>query len=203
MAIGDDYITSAELKAYMGLEINTYDALLADAISSTSREIEDFCHRQFHTAGAATARVYQPLDPARVFVDDFHTAVGLIVETDDDNDGIFETVWAASDYELRPLNGVRNGQPGWPYWEIAAVGSKRFTGSCRANVRVTADWGWAAIPEPVRQAAFILASDTFQLKDQRLGIAGSDQFGQIVRVRDNQLAASKLKHYVRQKAYVA
>lgn len=204
MALGDTYITSALLKSYMGIEINTYDVQIADAVSSASREIEDYCHRQFNSASTVSARLFRPNGSHLLAVDDFSTTVGLIVESDEDGDGVFETTWATTDYELTPLNGVVNGQEGWPFWNIRATGiNRRFRYNPRANVRVTAKWGWAAVPTPVIQSAYILASDTFQLKDSRLGVAGSDQFGQIVRVRDNQTAASKLRYYVRQKAFVA
>lgn len=203
MALGDNYITSALLKSYMGIEINTYDVQIADAISSASREIEDYCHRQFNDAGSVSARIFRPTGPCGVIVDDFSTITGLIIQSDDDGDGVFENTWAATDYELSPIDGIRNGQTGWPFWRIRATGAKRFTNSRRSNVKVTARWGWAAVPTPVIQSTYILASDTFQLKDSRLGVAGSDQFGQIVRVRDNQTAASKLRYYTRQKVYVA
>jgi hypothetical protein len=49
----------------------------------------------------------------------------------------------------------------------------------------------------------MLASDTFQVKDSRMGVAGSDQFGTIVRVRSNSLVEAKLKHFIRQKVLVA
>ncbi|WP_406527379.1 head-tail connector protein [Streptomyces sp. I8-5] len=203
MAIGDDYITTEELKSYMGIESNMYDALIANAISSASREIEKHTRRQFNLAGSATARVYQPGVAFRLPVDDFSTNAGLFIETDDGDDGTFGTLWDVGDYELTPYNGTMNGLPGWPFTGITAVGSKRFRWSRRANVRVTAQWGWAAVPDDVKQACFILASDTFQLKDARMGIAGSDQFGQIVRVRDNQIAAKKLRAYVRGSVLVA
>jgi hypothetical protein len=148
--------------------------------------------------------VYYPTNTGLVIVDDFWTTAGLIVKTDDDDDGVFETTWTTADYQLEPVNGTHNGVAGWPYWRIAAIGNSfSFHRFKRASVQVTARWGWQAVPEPVLQAAKILAADTFQLKDSRLGVAGSDQFGQIVRVRDNQTAASKLRHYVRQRVFVA
>jgi hypothetical protein len=36
-----------------------------------------------------------------------------------------------------------------------------------------------------------------------MGVAGSDQFGTIVRVRDNSAVAAKLKNFVRDKVLVA
>lgn len=203
MALGDPYITRDDLKLYMGLETDEVNDVVDDAIASASREINKFCHRTFHDAGSVSARVFRPLSLHAVYVDDFSTSIGLVVEADNDGDGVFEQTWADGDYELTPLNGVVDGESGWPYTRIVAVGySKRFRLTRRTNVRVTARWGWAEVPDLVVQACKILASDTFQLKDSRMGIAGSDQFGQIVRVRDNQMAQNKLRHYARNKVIV-
>lgn len=203
MALGDPYITADELKSYMGIESDMYDVHVSDAVASASREIEGFTHRQFNSAGSPSSRVYPVAMPDRLHVDDFSTNAGLVIETDDTADGTFATLWDVGDYELTPYNGTMNGRPGWPFTGITAVGQKRFRWSRRATIRVTAAWGWAELPDDVRQAALILASDTFQLKDARMGIAGSDQFGQIVRVRDNQIAANKLRPYVRGSVFVA
>jgi hypothetical protein len=203
MALGDDYITLSELKSYMGLEDVSDNAELSDAIDFACRTVEAHCHRQFNKAGVATARVFRPLGVRSCLVDDFHTTSGLVIETSSSADGVFDTTWTSDQYELRPLNGVRLGRPGWPYWEIEAVDGDTFPQARRATVRVTADWGWASVPEPVRQACLIIASENYQLRKQRLGIAGSDQFGQIVRLRDNGIAARKLTPFCRSRILVA
>lgn len=207
MALGANYITSAQLKSYMGLTTSSHDAEVAFAISSASREIEDFCNRQFNDAGTVSARVFHPQDRLTCVVDDFSTATGLIVKTDVDGDGVYETTWTSADYELNPLNGIQDGKP-WVYSRVNAVGYTNWFPyhqwriSRRASVQVTAQWGWATVPDPVFQACLILASDTFQLKDQRLGVAGSDAFGTIVRVKDSRMAAAKLIKYQRDRILV-
>jgi hypothetical protein len=205
MPIGDNYITADQIKTWMGLQGSEYDAIVEDVAVSISRDIEDYCHRQFNKDAVATARLYDPLSSGLVLVDDFYTTTGLVIQTDDDGDGVFETTWSAADYELRPLNGVRNGRGGWPYWQIRARkgSTKVFTHSPSANVRVTAAWGWAAVPDNVFQAAKQLAADTFQMKDNRLGVAGSDQFGNVIRVRENPFARMRLKNYMKGSVFVA
>lgn len=203
MAIGDDYLTRDELKSYMGYEGVTEDALVDGAISSASREIERHCNRQFNDAGVASARLYHASSRYLTVVDDFHTTTGLVVEIDVNGDNNWTTLTLDVDYEVTPLNRMMNGID-WVYWNIVMVG-KAHTFPCgrKANVRVTARWGWEAIPPDVKQACKILASDTFQLKDSRMGVAGSDQFGTIVRVKDNSLVAAKLKHFTRNRVLVA
>lgn len=194
MAIGDDYITAADLKAYMSIEKDTYDDRIASVATAVSREVETWCHRQFNLADAPTTRVYDPKDPDSLIVDDF---IGqAVLSTDTALDGTYATTWSDSDFVQKPLNGVRNGVEGWPYYEIYAVGhTNQFRFSRRPYAQVSAQWGWLAVPPPVIEACFILGADTFQMKDSRLGIAGADQFGTVVRVRDSVVAQSKLKHY--------
>lgn len=203
MAIGADYILRVDLKTYMSLEVSTYDAQVDSVISSASREIERYTGRQFNKETSATARRYQPVRRGLVFVDDFWTTSGLIVKTDDDCDGVFERTWTMDvDYQIHPLDGIHEGAPGWPFWKLVAIGQYGFPGGVGARVQVTAQWGWAAIPSPVVEAVKMVASDGFQYKDTRMGVAGADQFGTVVRIKDNGMAASKLRPYRRGKVLV-
>ncbi len=204
MAIGDPYATLPDLKSYLRIDNTTDDVELNDALSAASRGITDFCKRQFNKETSATARTYKAARSSLAMVDDFHTTTGLLVKTDDDQDGVFETTWTAADYELQPLNGVRNGEPGWPFWKIhtAATAALTFTAATQATVQITAQWGWAAVPEPVRQSCLILASETFKLRDAPFGVAGFGDFG-AVRVRDNPMAKAKLAPYRRNAVLVA
>lgn len=198
MAIGDNYATLAQLKSYMGNDIGAAeDDELNDALASASREIEEYCHRQFNDAGSASARSYRPTDRRTVFVDDFHTTTGFMLEVDTDDDGTYDQLWLTNEYELRPRGGIREGRPGWPFIEIGAVDWLTFPDGYRAAIKVTARWGWASVPSMVKQACLELASSTYALRHARLGVAGSDQFGSVIRVQDNKLAMNKLKPFRR------
>lgn len=200
MALGDPYVQLAALKAYLKLKPThiEQDDNIQDAINASSGEIEKHCNRQFNRADTATARVYVPGDCYSVTVDDFWSTDGLVVEVDTYGDGSFSTVVPASDYELYPMNGVVDGQTGWPYYEINFVNLELPIHHRRKGVvRVTAKWGWSAVPEAVRQATVIIAAETYQLKDAPFGTAGMDQFGNIYHVRDNRIAAGKLARYCR------
>lgn len=202
MALADPYVELERLKDYLKIkpEKVEQDENILDAIASASSEIEKHCNRQFNKADTVSARVYEPDDEYEVTVDDFWTTDGLIVEVDTLGDGSFSTTVPASDYEVYPRNGVVDGQIGWPYYEIRLVeGYFPVTHRRRGVVRVTAKWGWAAVPEAVRQAAVIIAAETYQLKDAPFGTAGMDQFGNIYHVRDNRIAAGKLARYCRRR----
>jgi hypothetical protein len=199
VALGANYATAADLKGYLGQSGSdtTDDTQLTDALNSVSREIEKFCNRQFNDAGSATARVYYPDGYYCTVVDDFSTTTGLVVKVDSAGDGTFATTWAATDVQAEPLNGIVDGESGWPFWKLRAVNNTfpcYWPGS-RAPLQVTARWGWTAVPAPVKQACLILAAETFRLKGAPFGVANMDQFGPI-RVRDNPMAAKKLAPYV-------
>lgn len=199
MALGDNYAKLEELKARVSIDDGVDDPPMQEALNSASRHVEEFCRRQFNKADtpSPTARVFEPLSNWRTQVDDFYTTTGLVVKTDEDDDGVFEKTWTSpTDYELRPLNGVHNGLAGFPYWSVRAVGTLCFPRSRRATVQVTADWGWSAVPAPVKEATLILAEEIWKMKDAPFGVAGFGDFGSI-RVRDNPKVQSLLSDYRR------
>lgn len=199
MALGDPYATRDEIKTYLGIPLTDTqdDTLIDDALASVTAEIEDICERQFNKQTTATARIFTPIGPNLCYVDDFHTTTDLVIKTDASGDGTFETTWTTANYELHPVNGVVNGQPGWPYRKIKTRRSAGLTfPSGLSSVQVTAQWGWAAVPKPVKEACKIATAETFALKDARFGVAGFGAMGDL-RVRDNPMVMKKLKRYMR------
>lgn len=202
MALGDSYASLTELKARLGITDLADDTGLTAALSVASRGIEFCTHRQFNDAGAASARLYYPDSSYMTKVDDFSTTTGLVIELDAGSDGIFETTWTSASYELAPLNGVVDGTTGWPYWKIRAVQSYFPTCTWRASLRVTARWGWTAIPAPIKEATLILAEDLFKLKDSPYGVGGYGEYGRI-KARENPNVWMRISPYVRDMVLVA
>lgn len=200
MALGDNYAALAMLKTRLDLTRNDDDGRLTAALIAASRGIEKFCGRQFNTAAAPTARKFRPTSHGLCLVDDFQTLTTL--KTDDSNVGSFGTTWAATDYELEPLNGVVDGEAGWPYWRIKAVNARPFYCYPRATVELTALWGWAAVPAAVTESCLIAAEEISKLKDTPFGIGGYGDFG-VIRVRDNPFTARMLNPYRRNPVLVA
>lgn len=194
MALGDPYVSLDELKDYLKMTgKDQYDDILTDALLSICKEINRKCHRQFNKATVASTRSYHPTTSCLVKVHDFYTDADLAVTYNG------QTL-SASDYELSPLDGIVDDEPGWPWWRIKLLNGHRFHRTYNvqaAPVTVTARWGWDDVPEPVKQACKIMAAETFQLKDAPLGVAGLDAMGAVMRVRDNPMARSKLFPYIR------
>jgi hypothetical protein len=123
------------------------------------------------------------------------------LKTDTDRDGVFETTWSASDYQLKPVNPTIGAEPG-PYTLIKAVGSKVFPPLPPwpllrdEAIQVTGIWGWDSVPYAVRAATGILAAELFKLKDAPFGVAGFGDLG-VVRIKDNPIVDRLLGPYKR------
>jgi gp6-like head-tail connector protein len=204
VALGDNYATLDDLKVRLGINDVTFDDSILDAaLDSASRAVENFCSRQFNDVGllGVSARVYYPDSIVCTEVDDFSTTTGLVIQTDQSGAGVYDTTWATTDYQLAPLNNIVGGQPGYPFNRILAVGSRLFLFPQvfytlrRAPVRVTARWGWAAVPDPVHQATLIMAEEIAKLKDAPFGVAGFAEFGSVRVVEHNPKAKMLLRPY--------
>lgn len=200
--IGDPYITAAQLKTRLGISDSIDDTAAAEAVLAASRAIETYCDRQFHQLTTATARLFCPDSCALLRVPDFWTSTDLVIKSDTAGDGTYATTWAATDYQLEPLDGAVGGELGWPYSRIRAVGNYSFpvltvTQYTRAPMLITAKWGWSAVPAGVLSASYLLGADYLALKDARYGLTGgTGDFGPWL-VRQNKSAMALLAPYVR------
>lgn len=185
MTVTNAYCTQAELREHMGDTGEKLDAALLDkAINATSRAIDRYCDRRFWQDAAPTTRVYRADDQHVIYVDDISTSTGLILATDPQLNGAWPDEWAASDYQLEPLNSdvVAAGDEGdaFSWYRIVAVGVHRFpVDPFRVTVKVTARFGWSAIPDDVNEACILKATSLFRRKDAPYGVAGFADFGPV------------------------
>lgn len=200
MPVTNGYVIPDSVLGRLQIKSGNYDGQIDDAINDASREIDTWCGRSFVADSTATARVFYPEDYLFVAVDDYQRGTVTSVKTDTNGDGTFPTTWLTTDYQQEPLNGIVQGISGWPVTALRSVGSNRFpTYNRRASVQVTAKWGWAAIPEPVRQSCAVLVSAIIA-QDQAPGgvVIGSTEFGNIRLPYDQfRLVQRKLVPYVR------
>ena len=196
MTITNGLCTLAEFKSAARLIDTVDDVMLEPVIEAASRMIEAHCGRRFYADSTATARVFAPLHNGLAIVDDFHTTTDLVVKTDPNLTGTYSETWTAADYQLEPLNGLRDGVS-WPYNSIRALGAYLFpTALQRATVQVTAKWGFAAVPTDVKVAALIQSEALFKAYDAPLGVAGIGDMG-VMRMRQalHPSAAALLERY--------
>jgi hypothetical protein len=175
LAIVNGYCSLSEVKSSARITDNVDDAMLELAVESASRLVDSYTQRYFYNAGTAT-RIFAPQDSYVTEIDDLITLTTL--QTSDGDE--FDTVWAAKDYQLEPLNGVVDGLTGYPATRIRAVDDFLFNPlDGEATVRITGVWGWAAVPIAVKQATIIQASRIFKRNDSPLGIAGFGEMGAV------------------------
>lgn len=188
-----NYTTVGAVKQALGVTATAQDANVGIAIASASRLIDKHCHRSFSTTGTASARVYAADSEDLCAVDDISTTVGIVVETRGSTSSAWVTV-PASDYQLEPLNQLRDGIP-WPVTHIR--GSFPVAGK-DALVRVTGVYGWDEVPAEVEQACLITACRLFKRPESALGVLGVTDMGvlQVSRGLDSDVALL-LEDYVR------
>jgi hypothetical protein len=206
--LGRLYATPAALKSRLGIPaVDTADDYeLHLACFAASRAIEHHTGRLFWRTAAGTARTFAADSRGCLRLPRFCDLLTVSELATDDGSGAFATVWAPTDYQLLTAGGANASafpEPR-PYDEIAAH-ARSFPVVCagssrRDRVRVTGVWGWPSVPMSIRQAALILAQETFKAKDTFGGVAGFGEFG-VVRLRDNPLLATYVDPYTRMDAY--
>jgi hypothetical protein len=165
----DDYAVNPATGWYLATGTDTWTEFSGTVLTGSGAPTD---------SAAPTTRLFQPAYADRLIVDDFYTTTGLVFETGSGS------TWDPEDLDdlvLKPLNGIRDGMSGWPYFRIE--GSGVAGPATEPTVRITAHWGWSAIPAPIIRATKLLAAETFKLREAPFGVAGWSDFG-VVRVRD-------------------
>lgn len=175
--MANEYTTVAALKSQLNLATadTTSDALLTQALAAASRSIDRSTGRRFWLDPSAVQRTYRlggrvlcDTDGEHLIVDDIGSTTGLVVET-----GTNGSWTALTDYETSPENAVVDGRP------ITSLlrSTNTWGTTSTARVRVTARFGWPAVPDEVVQATQIQALRLYRRKDSPEGVMGSAEWG--------------------------
>ncbi len=173
------YASVAEVKAALHITDTVDDSLITMAATSASALIEGFCGRRFDSASATR---YFTADNAYVLqVDDLVSVTSIASSSQ--SDGTYDVTWAATDYQLEPLNGYADGLS-FPTTRIRAIDrylwpASTSIGGLEADVKIVGTWGFSAVPSQVNQAAVIQSMRIFKRLDSVLGVAGFGDFGAI------------------------
>ena len=179
MAITNGYVTLSEVKAYLRISDSVDDTMLEQIVESASRSIDRIANRRFYLDADASARTYRLIGNLRVQVDDFGTTTGLVVKTDPDDSGVYQTTFVLdSDYIVEPTNALAKGRP---FTTITIVGGTAFSlpVNYRPQVEVTARWGWPSVPDDIVEATLILCADLYKRRDSVGGVLGLSELGAI------------------------
>lgn len=179
------YATLAELKQFVSIPPadTADDTTLTMALDSASQQIDAFTDRVFTADGSPVTRYYTATDSGRLDVDPISTTTGLVVATDENGDGTYETTWTINtDFRLEPVNASVTGDP---WTRIVGLGTRLFPSlQYRPGVSVTARFGWpgGTAPAAVKHACLLQAARTWKRKDAPFGVAGSVEFGSEIRL---------------------
>jgi hypothetical protein len=179
MSLVNAYCTLNQVKASLRIPVSDTvdDELIELAINSASRDIDQATERQFYSTSAT--RIYTPQDSYITKIDDLVSLTTL--NTSSAADGVFDTTWTATDYQLEPLNGIVGGIA-VPFDSIRAVGDYTYPISGgEATVQVTGTFGFSEAPVAIEQATVLLASRIFKRNDSPGGVMGFGDIG-VVRV---------------------
>lgn len=180
MAVVHGYCTTDQIREHLGDTGTKIDIdLLERAVTSASRAVDSFTGRRFWQDSAVKVRYFRPESPLIAMVDDISTTTGLIIATDSGADYSWSDVWASTDYDLEPDNADQD-ESSYAWWRVRAVGNFAFTRwNNRRTVKITAKFGWSAIPADVEYASILKSTSLFRRKDAPFGVAGFGDFGPV------------------------
>lgn len=164
MATYADY--SDLISRFPAVEQQPIAQIEAELIAATEW-IDGHCHRTFSLEDSTTVRYF--CAEHRSLLDLGHFEIGttdsVVVETDDGT-GTFATTVSSTSYQLEPLNAPYAIPAPRPYTEIRAIGTfwpyASFEATRQERVRVTARYGWPAVPDTVARACLLLAGNVFE-----------------------------------------
>ena len=143
------------------------------AIQAASRLIDLHCDRHFWKTAAGVVRYFTPYAANRCIIDDLVSTTEIA--TDTDRAGTWVTLLTANvDYWLSPQSA--NGEP-YTEIEITPFAVNGFYAERPRYVKVTGLWGWAAVPDVVREACLIQAFRLYKRAGAPFGVIGGGEFG--------------------------
>jgi hypothetical protein len=169
--VANEYAALAELKRARKIPLSDTadDAALTRALTRASRAIDKRTGRRFWLDDSATIRtgatrgqvVPDDGDGELLILADIASVAGLVVELGDG-----ATWTAVTNYFPEPDNALLDGR--------AITGLRRDRGMwCTSRRwRVTAVWGWPAVPDPIAEACVLLANRRFVRLSSPEGVAG-------------------------------
>lgn len=178
-----DYVDLAEAKAYLRIGDTVDDAQITVAISAASRAIDRATNRQFGLVDAPVPRYYTATRNPKtrrwtIDIADLMTEAGLLVAADLDDDGSYS--YPVDNFDLTPRNAAADGRP-WTRIVVHPASTNSPNGQEDA-VRVTARFGWTAVPSAIKEACLLQTARMFSRRQAPFGVAGSPELGSEVRL---------------------
>lgn len=159
------YVTTSAVKTRLGIGNTTDDTVIGSICDQVNGFIESYCHRPIGPfATGSTLTLHYENDDAhdsgRVFTFSSGIASITTLEVAPYTGASYVTV-PTSDYFLMPHEQERDTD--WPAFEVhmsdipSASNGQPFFAPGYNTVRITGNFGWAAIPDEVKEVAVNLA----------------------------------------------
>jgi len=152
MAITDAHATAVEYREVAGASDAANDVVIDRDLKSVSRWLEHKLGQFFNVDASDVARIYIPVQAAKLWIDPL-SAAPTTIKIDEDNDGSFadDTALASTDFEMRPLNVDKGPEPG-PFTHLVLTDWGTKSSWKNLRVEITGKWGWPAVPEAIKDA---------------------------------------------------
>lgn len=174
----EEYATLDELKSMIEMDGAVVDRndLLTIALDAAHEAMESTTGRRFDLA-VSSARTYRVVDrcvmdeDGELLVIDDAGAAPTLVEVGAGTS--FTTLGSTIEYD--PENAVALGRP--------IRGLRLYGGSWSSSplsrVRVTAQWGWPAVPARVKEATLLQANRLYARRKSPQGVVGTAEWGEV------------------------
>jgi len=184
VAISNGYCTLAEVKSALRVTDSIDDSLIENAIEGASRRIDGYCGRWFYKTASTAVPIY-PYDQFLVIFPADLASTTVTIKSDTAGNGTYATTLTqGTDYILEPTDAPLRGRP---YQRARMLGGKTFSLEVTPSfptVQCTAEWGWSAVPDDVREACVLLSMRQFARLNAALGVVGFADMAITVRAVD-------------------
>ena len=143
------------------------DNIIESILEAVSRRIDEVTADFFYQA--SQTRYYSPEESNQLFVDSLVSVTSI--KSDTTGDGVFDTTWLASDFQLAPYNAALDGDP-YTRIETTPLGVQTFR-RARRTTEVVGTFGWPAVPMEIKEATILYAERLFKRKDAIFGVVGA------------------------------
>jgi len=174
------YVDLSAFKAAVEIGDTHDDVDIQRALDAATSWIDHYTGRTFSSVDAnATAKYFLPYAQDTLTVPDLSDVTELALDTVGEE--TFTTILAPDDYDLLPLN-LNPDLGGYTEIQLKPTSPSWFT--IGYQVRVTAHWGFGAVPAAVQQACILVANRYFARLSVPFAMWEAPQTGELATLID-------------------
>jgi hypothetical protein len=190
--ITNGYLEANDAQEYIGRQFADATGVLDDLVTVASRSIDRHCGRHFYTVTAT--RLFDTRDGYTIDLGPYNDLVSVTtLKSDTGGDGVYDTTWGASTYQLLPAGATTRAPVATPYTHIKLLGGNTFDTAVPSGrkglIEIVGVFGWPTTPPiEIRQACRLIVHELAKLQDAPFGMLGSAEFGM------SRIPAQKQRH---------